>query len=243
MDAEKEQFEIVVLCREELHALYEQHLDKLDPASGSETALTFVETTHEFVSKCLVRPPDIALVDISTLIRGSTPEMNALFELPVRWPVLRAKLDSKSLGFLMSTSPPRREPMREAIREILRGGESVWSRPHKTQTRASLRIRTDCRGRVRECGATEWNLGNLLDLGIGGARMISYHPYTPGTSVEFELTDQSDCPLVLEAKVAWCHRWEDSRALPSIGLAFESDEHLVAIRELLSTLNIRCFFA
>lgn len=236
MDPDKRPFEIIILCKEPLRFLYEEYLAELD--DEIEANLEFVESPQEFASRCLLRPPGLGLVDIATLIRGSTAEMNSLFDFWMSWPVLRSKLDAKKQGHLMSTAPPRREPLCEAICEIARGGVSVWVKSSGSATRNFLRIPTDCRGRIREPGARDWNLVNLTDISLYGSQVVSYFPYPPGTTLELELADHPESPLILKVNVAWCREWEQSRSLPALGLRFEGEDHLAAVREFLATLDV-----
>ena len=93
--------QVLILCEESRRPAYEEYL------ADRPFEIIFVKDAKDFLCHSLEHSPLAGMVDLVTPVRG-TADLLGLFDLPVRWPVVRTKLSGDAKGQMMSTSPPRR---------------------------------------------------------------------------------------------------------------------------------------
>ncbi len=212
--------QFVLLCEDRIHDVYFDYWG--DYLAQEGIGVAWVRTPSELICHCLQSSPVCAMVDIATIVRGKSTEMNALFELNVRWPVHRVRVGSDGSGQMMRLKPPLSADLRHAMREIA-SGESVWL--SGCSTRAHLRAVVKLRGRYRRVGedAAQMRTTNLRALSIGGCYVVTYEELDVGDALELEILDIDAGAVMVRANVVWIRRWSESSQLPGAGLGFEVD--------------------
>lgn len=113
----------LILCDEKLRRLYALQFAELPDDFSIE--FNFVNDPSEFGLLCLQNAPTASLVDLATLIRGKTEEMNRLFSFRCRWPVLRSRIGSDGVAEIIRASPPLKGPFEQTLLDLIEG-DSVW---------------------------------------------------------------------------------------------------------------------
>ncbi len=220
---EKEANQFLILCDPFIERLYALQFAEITEEDYS-LAFRFTSDPDAFLLQCLRNPPVAGLVDLGSLIRGSTEQMNRLFAFHTRWPVLRSRIDSNGQAEILRMQPPLRGPFHRAVADLAIGG-SAWE--NSSETRLHLRTVVSSRARLRATagsadadGDREWSRVNITNLSRGGCLVVATHPPAPGTQLEVEILDLPGGSAQLNAEVAWSHEWDDGTDVPRCGLQF-----------------------
>lgn len=202
----------LVLCSAARRAAYDRYL----AACGGYQA-SYVDSVEKVLMTALEQPPLALLADVPTITRLGSDVINPLFHLGVAWPAFRVMLRPDGSADLMCHAPLRLGALDDALRDIA-AGDPRWRHPR--HSRRHLRMEIECRVRMRKPGQPAWHPGNTLNVGSGGAFIISYDDFRLGEQIEMDILDLLDKPLRLAAVVASVRAWEQSRRLPGIGVSF-----------------------
>lgn len=216
---EKETSLFLVLCDKKFERLYA--LQFADVSEDCSIEFRFVNSPKLFTLQCLQNAPTAGLVDLATLIRGKTEDMNRLFDFRSVWPVLRSRIGSDGSGEIMRVDPPLKGNFQETIAQLAEGG-SVWL--NSEESREQLRCGVRCRARWRVAGSEgEWNHVNIETLARNGCAIVASDPPRNGTPLELEILDLPGGSAVLNGSVAWVRQWEDSVEIPRCGVKFSQE--------------------
>jgi len=204
----------IMLCLPKREATY------IDSIAASEQDVLFCATAEIALRECIMNPPLGLIVDMVTGMRlgSNNPTLLAIYNLEIRWPILRATAKRNEDPTLISTESQRNIGFAEGLREIA-AGSSNWE--GGKSPRNFIRQEINCRVRVRHTGQEDWALGTALEMSAGGCFMVTYSPMELGADLDVEVRDVASEPLHLSAKVAWRRTWEDSVKLPGMALKFD----------------------
>lgn len=221
--------QVLILCEENLRPLYALQIGNLDEEHPLE--FQFTSTPLAFTLRCLQTSPVVGLIDLTSVIRGKTEQMNRLFEFRVSWPVLRCNLGSDGKGKLMRTNPPLTGDFQESLIEMT-SGSSAWNL--SDQTRAHLRSVVRCRALIQ--GGSEKDKVqrvNVQNISRGGCLILTGEPPPLGAEIQIEIADLPPGPATLDARVVWSWQWQNTTEVPRAGLEFRRqqlpDEFLEAL--------------
>lgn len=216
-----------VLSTPDRSEFYRQHF-----AAGGH-AVVIAHDVPDLLQQCLRRPPMAVLIDMRTQLKFGISRVECIYNMGVRWPVMRAAIRADGTGKVVCMEPPRTTSLEEALAEIASGDPSWVNDRYR---RDFVRIRTTCRVKFMAEGDSSWENGNTLDLGAGGAFIVCYRAIEPGQRLHAEIHDLGPVVLKIQGRVAWGRTWVDGPALPGIGVVFDSDvEEMNALRRALAT--------
>jgi hypothetical protein len=204
-----------LLCSQERKTLY----DPLLALCPHPVDVLF--SVEDLLFKCRTQSPSGVLVDIASAARLGGALLKSFFEMEVGWPRMRCAVHPGGACTVMCTEPEWTGPFAEALDSIARC-DPVWNAKWH---RKDFRLDFQCRVRWHGDDKTAWKLGNTLDLSCGGAFIVIYDPPLKGRTIEVEFHDLLEQPTSLRATVCWTRRWDESTALPGVGVQFDP-EHL-----------------
>ncbi|MBN1912470.1 MAG: PilZ domain-containing protein [Pirellulales bacterium] len=213
---DQEQNRFVLVCLPERSEAYREALGE------SPARIEMVSNLDALLTSCVNHPPMAVLLDMTLVTQIGTRVLAPVFELRMNWPVIRCSLlsDGQLNGLCME--PRAHGPLLPMLEDITAGKE-VWRRelrPARARRR-HLRIEAQCRVRWRIVGEKTWRRGTTLDLGAGGAFIVTYDELEKGTQLDLEISDILPDPAQMKATVMGGRRWEDSRLLPGMGVEFD----------------------
>ncbi|MCM8814237.1 MAG: PilZ domain-containing protein [Candidatus Omnitrophica bacterium] len=182
--------------------------------------VVFVEELEQLLAYLLETPPDAVLVDVVTNMRFGSANMAPILNIEVAWPVLLCNITPDGSAQVMCMSPMKNDTLPAALEAIVRKDAS-WM---NTRTpRRYIRVDVQCRCLLRRAGEENWTKSNILNMSSGGCFSVSYDLIVPGTMVEFELLDIKSEPVYGHGQVTWGRSWDESLALPGVGIHFDED--------------------
>jgi len=192
----------------------QRYLEVIDATSH---AVALAGSVIDVTRECLTNPPDALIIDLVSGIHARETQLGTILAFDMAWPIVRAKALRGEEITIISTDPVQSGSFEKALDAIARG-DPVWRRLGLVRRHVRLPIR--CRARCREATSEQWVLGTTLDLHAQGCFVLTFDPFPPDTTLELELRDLHANELLIEARVAWTRRWEDSVSLPGMGLSF-----------------------
>lgn len=203
----------IFLCLKNRETIYSDVLRNLN------YDLFFCDSIFDLISYCIDNPPNAIVIDMFTNLKFGALAMKPLDNLGVNWPVLRCNVRNDGLITAMSMNPPKQDGFQDALRNIVNKNVS-WA--HVSSKRQYLRIDMDSRVRLKMNNTFE--VGNCLNLGLGGAFIVNYSNVENINSLEVEFMDLFDKKISINVNIAWKRFWKDSIYLPGFGVSFDINE-------------------
>ena len=185
-----------------------------------------------FIIVGISEPPLAVLIDAPSAARIGAALVNPLFELHMRWPVMRCTTRPDGGVNVMCSSPDRQGMLAEALPAII-AGDPAWLPPWR---RRCIRVDVQCRARVRLAGEDRWRQGNCLNLSRSGTFIVTYEPHAIGDPVALEVWDIAENAATAKGRVNRLRKWDEGHRLPGIGVEFDAG---TATRELSRLLVTR----
>jgi hypothetical protein len=226
MDSTGERAYFLLLAVGERQLQYEQ-ITKAMPYE-----IVIVDGMLPLLECCIQEPPQAVLIDAPSSARIGAALVNPLFEMHMRWPVMRCTTRPDGGVNVMSSSPDKQGTLAEALPAII-GGDPNWLPPWK---RRFVRVDVQCRTRLRVASEDRWRQGNCLNLSRNGAFVVTYEAHGVGEALDLEVWDIAETPAVAKGHVVRARKWDDGPRLPGIGLDFVPG---TATRELSRLLVTR----
>jgi hypothetical protein len=202
-----------------------------EAVKGLPYDIVIVDGILPLLTGCIQEPPLAVLIDAPSAARIGAALVNPLFELHMKWPVMRCTTRPDGGVNVMSSSPDRQGTLSEALPAII-AGDPTWLPPWK---RRYVRVDVQCRARMRFTGEDRWRQCNCLNLSRHGAFVVSYEPSTIGDTLELEVWDIAEKPAYAKAKVVRMRKWDDGPKLPGVGVDFDAGTATHELSRLLMT--------
>lgn len=201
----------------------------------------YVDTLEDLLRKCIDEPPRGVFIDILTSLRFGATNIMPIDNLAMSWPIMRCNITSNGSTLVLCMDTPKRDTLPNALKSLFKNEEG-WNNPlHK---RTFIRMGIHFRIRIRPAGTDTWTLANGRNIATDGAFIHTYDEFQPRTDIDVEISDLTDKPLVCKGRVMWKRTWDESTALPGIGVQFYSDTVQMQLKKILSTPeNIRLFLS
>jgi hypothetical protein len=193
--------------------------------------IVIVDGMLPLLDRCIQEPPLAVLVDAPSSARIGAALVNPLFELHMRWPVMRCTTRPDGGVTVMCSSPDRQGALAQALPAII-AGDPDWLPPWR---RRYVRVDVQCRARVRLAGEDRWRQGNCLNLSRNGAFIVTYEPQAVGDALDLEVWDIAEEAARAKAHVVRLRKWDDGPKLPGIGVDFEPGTTTRELSRLLVT--------
>lgn len=203
--------------------------------------VVYVDTLEELLRKCIDEPPRGVFIDILTSLRFGATNIMPIDNLAMSWPIMRCNITSNGSTLVLCMDTPKRDTLPNALKSLFKGDEG-WINPlHK---RKYIRMGIRFRVRIKPAGTDKWILANGRNIATDGAFIHTYDDFQPRTDIDVEIADLTDKPLTCKGKVMWKRTWDESTALPGIGVQFYSDTVQANLKKILSTPeNVRLFLS
>lgn len=223
------------LCLEKRQAAYQLITSDL----GYE--VIYIDTLEDLMRKCIDEPPRGVFIDILTSLRFGATNIMPIDNLAMSWPIMRCNITSNGSTLVLCMDTPKRDTLPNALKGLFKG-EAGWNNPlHK---RTYIRMGIHFRARLRVSGEEKWLLANGRNIATDGAFIHTYDDFQPRTEIEVEIIDLTEKPLLCKGKVMWRRSWDETTALPGIGVQFYSDTVQANLKSILSAPeNIRLFLS
>ncbi len=199
------------LCKQDRQGLYEAALE------GTPYRCSFTCGVDHLLYECLKQPPMAIVVDVPTQIAIGPNTVAFIYDLKMKWPVMRAKLHDDGKATVMCLAPARSDGLLEALGAIASEDPGWVAEGHY---REHLRFEYCCRARVR-VGERDWVRVHTLNVSASGAFLLTYDDFEVDQPLQIELHDLADDLLMLNSTIRWAKRWEESQELSGVGVAFE----------------------
>lgn len=212
-----------LLCKDDRRQQYQAILQ------GYTDRVHWAASLDQLLVECLKQPPLAILVDIPTQLALGSNNVAPIYDLKVKWPVIRCKIASDGEASVMCLAPVRSGTLLEAVEGILGGDEGWAAAGHK---RYHLRINMQCRVRMRNQEGP-WRHSHTLDLSTRGAFILNYEDLQLEHPLDLELHDLGESVLRIKATVRWVRRWQESQKLSGVGVSFEPCDDLQKISDAI----------
>lgn len=214
----------ILLCAKERQSKYESILKDLPHE------VVLMDAYEPLVRRCIESPPTAVLVDMVTGTRLGSIKIASLDALNAYWPVVRCNTAASGSVNVMHRDSQKSDPLPETLDAIHRGDPS-W----EVSNSRGRYIRVAAQGRVRMKikGDASWLPGNLVNLSMGGAFVLTYEPPASGVGIFLEFIDLQETPLRCEAQIVWTRQWKDGPQLPGIGVELDPAALAPQLRQVL----------
>lgn len=208
-----------------------EHRPQFEAAcAGLDAPIDFISDIDEAIALAATRPPTAMCVDMLTGIRLGAEQATRLFNLPVRWPMLRCTITPDAAARYICLKPYRSGLLLEALAELLAG--QAWA--DSNSRRDYLRLPIASRAWIRLDEERNWRRGNMLSLSGGGGFVATDSLKPPaGSPIAVELLDLPRGPLTLVGSVAWGRNWDAGPELPGFGVRFLPSDADVDLEEAI----------
>lgn len=195
-----------------------------------QNELEFVDSPAAVLRHSVVDPPVALCVDMLTGIRLGSERAARLFELPVRWPLLRGTITPEGEARYLCLKPYRGGRMLDALPPLVAGER--W--PDGNSRRRFLRLPIQSRAWIRDADEPQCRRGHVLSLSGGGAHVVSEAALPPVDSrATLELIDLPTGPVRVSGRVVWRRGWEDGPYIPGFGMEFDAEARRGPLAEAL----------
>ncbi|MBI5186948.1 MAG: PilZ domain-containing protein [Nitrospinae bacterium] len=223
----------IILCLKERQPKYDRVL------AGLLHEIILVESMEPLVRFCIETPPSGVLIDMASGARIGSSEMAILDNLKVTWPIIRCNVSADGSVRVMHKELEKTPLLPQALDFIV---QRVHNKEAKHLGARHIRINVRCRTRFQVPDDGNWRPGNVLNLSMGGAFILTHDPPQIGEPVLLEFLDLFDSPLKCSAKTAWVRRWEESDKLPGVGVAFQAETFEPGLKKALEDFLVKSFF-
>ena len=233
--AEKEYF--VLVCRSDRQEQYQQAL------ATTPLPVEIVRDLDGLLASCVSCPPRAVLLDIGLVRKVGSRAVAPVLDLRMNWPVLRCVPLPDGEFSALCLEPRTHGPLLPMLQGIA-DHNPVWKRELRParERRRHLRVEIQCRVCWRIIGDKTWHRGTTLDLGAGGAFVVTFEELNKGAELEIEIWDIQPNPTPMRAVVVGDRRWENSNHLPGVGIEFDEktvpDSFIKTLAESITLDNL-----
>ena len=223
-------------------------LEKRQPAyklitSQLEYKMVYIDTLDDLITKCIEHPPVGLFIDILTSLRFGASNIMPIDNLSMSWPVMRCNITSSGSTLVLCMDTPKRDTLQNAMKALINNDKS-WVNPKNDRNHIRMKIRHRIRLREKGKDNKEWIPANGRNISTVGSFIHTYHTFQKNTTLEVELLDLGQEPIITECKVLWARSWDDTMHLPGIGVTYLEEDIQRQIKEVLTVSeNIRLFLS